>query len=188
MALQVDGADIRRAHTVAGMHAGLDGAQVPGTVSVFLVGPPQTDGPPYPDAGSLAAVSRSLTKQYAPAGVEVVAAAAQFHRVGVRATLAIAADADEGTVIRQAHSALDTLFDPIAGGGQGKGWPFGGAVQHDFVVRWLLAEVHQLLAVSSLNLVVDGETLPACEDFETAAHHLLWPDIHELRVREENAS
>ncbi len=181
LALQVNGADIRRAYAVAGMHAGLNGARVPGTVSVFLLGPPRPEGPPYPDQGSLDAVSRYLSENIAPAGVEVVAAAPQFHRIGIRASLAIAEMADDGNVIRQTLHELDEFFDPIHGGEQGQGWPFGGVIYHNAVVRHLLEHVDNLLAVSSLNLIVDGETLPACTDYEPPSNTLLWPDVHELQ-------
>jgi predicted phage baseplate assembly protein len=188
MAMQANGADIRRAHAVGGMHAGLNGARVPGTVTVFLLGPPRAEGPPYPDQGSLDAVSRYFSEHVAPAGIEVVAAAPQFHQIGVRASLAVAARADYGNVIRRALAELDAFFDPIRGGELGQGWPFGGTVQHSAVVRRLLARVDDLQAVSALNLIVDGETLPACGDFKPLPNRLLWPDIHELRVVEEASS
>ncbi len=188
MALQVNGADIRRAHAVAGMHAGLNGAMVPGTVTVFLLGPSSTEGPPYPDQGSLDAVSRYLSDGIAPAGVEVVAAAPQFHLIGLRASIAIATAADDGSVIRQTLAEMDAYFNPLHGGDQGQGWPFGGVVFHNAVVRRLLERVDNLLAVSALNIVVDGVTLPSCTDFVPSQHGLLWPDIHELRIIEETVS
>ena len=181
LALQASGADIRRAHAVAGMHAGLSGATVPGTVSVFLLGPPRAEGPPYPDQGSLDAVSRYLSENVAPAGIEVVAAAPQFHRIGVRASLTFAATADKSNVIRQTLSELDKFFDPIYGGEQEQGWPFGGVVYNNAVVRRLLERVDKLEAVSTLNLMIDSETLPACSDYTLPANTLLWPDTHELR-------
>jgi len=185
LALQVSGADIRRAHAVGAMHAGFNNAGVPGSVTVYLLGPPAPEGPPYPDPGSLDAVSRFLAENVAPAGVEVVAAAPQFHRIGVRASLVIAAGADDGNVIRQTLQELDNYFDPILGGDQDAGWPFGGTVYHHAVVRMLLSHVDSLLAVPALNLVVDGMTLSACSDFTPTPNALLWPDIHELRVVEE---
>lgn len=185
LALQVSGADVRRAHAVAAMHADFNNAGVPGAVTVYLVGPPTAQGPPYPDQGSLEAVSRFLAQDHAPAGVEVVAAAPLFHSIGVRASLVIAPGADDGGVIRRTLEALDDYFDPITGGDQATGWPFGGTVHHHAVVRMLLFQVENLLAVSALNLMVDGTTMSACSDFKPATHALLWPDTHELRVVEE---
>ena len=187
-ALEVSGADVRRAYAVAGIHAGMNGARMPGVVSVFLLGPPRREGPPYPDQGSLVAVSRYLSESIAPVGVQVVAAAPQFHRVGVRASLTIAPRADDGSVIRQCLAELDAYFDPIQGGEQGRGWPFGGTLLHNALVRRLLSRVEDLQSVSALNLVVDGQTLAACADFVPEPHHLLWPDIHELLVEEETLS
>ena len=88
-----------RAHAVGGTHAGLNNARVPGTVSVYLLGPRATSTPPYPTQASLDAVASHLSTKVSP-GVEVVAAAPHFHEVSVRATLVVAANADFGEVLR----------------------------------------------------------------------------------------
>ncbi|PLX60272.1 putative baseplate assembly protein [Sedimenticola selenatireducens] len=189
LALQADGADVYRAHAVSGVHAGLDGARMPGVVSVYLLGPEPGDGnPPYPDPDRLESVARFLSEEVAPAGTEVVAAAPYFHRVGVRATLVVQRAADGGEIVRQTLRALDEYFHPLRGGEAGDGWPFAGVISHDALLRRLLAVVPELSAISLLNLVVDGFNLPACTDFTPDANALLWPTTHELRLVEEGAS
>ncbi|WP_223164720.1 putative baseplate assembly protein [Massilia mucilaginosa] len=179
------GADVTRAHGVGGTHAGLNNARVPGTVSVFLLGPRAVATPPYPSQASLDAVASHLSSKVAPAGVEVVAAAPHFHEVSVRATLAVAIHADFGEVLRATLRELDGYFDPLAGGGDGRGWPFGGVIKYAALVRHLIAHVPGLVALSTLNLTVDGEALGACSDFTPQPHSLLWPLPHELRVVEK---
>jgi predicted phage baseplate assembly protein len=183
-ALSAPGADVLRAHAVGGTHAALDNARVPGTVSVFLVGPLSATAPPYPSQASLDAVARYLSGTLAPAGVEVVAAAPYFHEVSVRATLVPAAGADVGEVLRATLRELDAYFDPLTGGEDGRGWPFGGVIRHSALVRRVIANVKGLTALSTLNLTVDGETFGACSDFTPRAHSLLWPLPHELRLAE----
>jgi predicted phage baseplate assembly protein len=178
------GADVSRAHAVGGIHAGLNNARVPGTVSVYLLGPRAASTPPYPSQSSLDAVASHLSTKVSPTGVEVVAAAPHFHEVSVRATLAVAANADFGEVLRATLRELDAYLDPLTGGGDGRGWPFGGVIKYAALVRHVIAHVPGLVALSTLNLTVDGETLGACSDFTPQPHSLLWPLPHELRVVE----
>ncbi|MCC2658957.1 MAG: putative baseplate assembly protein [Panacagrimonas sp.] len=184
MSLSVPGADVSRAHAVGGTHAGLDDARVPGTVSVYLLGPRSVTTPPYPSQATLDAVARHLSGTLAPAGVEVVAAAPYFHEISVRATLVVAATADYGEVLRATLRELDAWFDPLTGGEDGRGWPFGGTIQHASLVRRVIGRVPGLTALGTLNLTVDGETFGACADFTPRPHSLFWPLPHELRVAE----
>ncbi len=183
-AVAAPGADISRAHAVGGTHAGLEDARVPGTVSVYLLGARAVAVPPYPTQASLDAVSAWLSASVAPAGVEVVAAAPYFHEVSVRATLAVAANADHGEVLRTTLREIDLYLDPLTGGEDGRGWPFGGVIKHASLVRRVIARVPGLVALSTLNLTVDGLTLGACSDFTPRRNSLFWPLPHELRVAE----
>jgi predicted phage baseplate assembly protein len=183
-ALAAPGSDVSRAHAVGGTHAALGDARVPGTVSVYLLGPRSASAPPYPSQATLDAVARHLAESQAPAGVEVVAAAPHFHEVSVRATLVVAATADYGEVLRATLRELDAWLDPLTGGEDGGGWPFGGTIQHAALVRRVIARVPGLTALGTLNLTVDGETLGACADFTPRPHSLFWPLPHELRVAE----
>jgi predicted phage baseplate assembly protein len=183
-ALAAPGADVARAHAVGGTHAGLGNARVPGTVSVYLLGPRAAATPPYPTQASLDAVAGYLAAQVAPTGVEVVAAAPYFHGVSVRATLAVVANADFGAVLRATLRELDAYLDPLTGGDDARGWPFGGTIKHAALVRHVIASVPGLVALSTLNLTVDGATLGTCSDFTPRPHSLLWPLAHELRVVE----
>ena len=183
-AFAAPGADVSRAHAVGGTHAGLDNARVPGTVSVYLLGPRAVSSPPYPGQASLDAVAAYLCAQVAPGGVEVVAAAPHFHEVSVRATLVVAPGGDFGEVLRATLRELDAYLDPLTGGGDGRGWPFGGILQYAALVRHVIANVPGLVALATLNLTVDGEALGACSDFTPRPNSLLWPLPHELRVAE----
>lgn len=184
MSLAAPGADVLRAHAVGAAHAGLGDARVPGTVSVYLLGPRALTAPPYPAQATLDAVARHLSGTLAPAGVEVVAAAPYFHEVSVRAVLVVAAHADHGEVLRATLREIDAYLDPLSGGEDGRGWPFGGSIQQAALVRRVIAHVPGLTALATLNLTVDGENLGACADFTPRPHSLFWPLPHELRVAE----
>ncbi|URM92841.1 hypothetical protein LUW75_00885 [Streptomyces sp. MRC013] len=66
-------------------------------------------------------------------------------------------------------------LDPLHGGEDGAGWPFGGTLRHAPLVRRLLA-VDGVLAVPRLSFTVDGVRLPACTDHAIGPHELVWPE------------
>src|SRR5947207_3585959 len=76
LARQAQGALVERAYAVAGLHPAFPGRAIPGVVAVFVVPPDRGEGPPTPDEDTLRRVAAHLSENAAPAGVEVVAAAA----------------------------------------------------------------------------------------------------------------
>lgn len=186
MAQRAPGADIVRAHAVSGFHPGYPGQPIPGVVGVFVVPPDRTGAAPVPSQGALRAVAKYLSKEVAPAGVEVVVAAPRYYKVSAELSVVIDPDKDTADVVRQILEALDRYLHPIKGGEAGTGWPFGGPIRFHQLMRQLLA-VEGVDAVPRMNLVVDGLRVRACEDFRTAPHALLWPEGHEV-IPVEDAS
>ncbi|MFI2213456.1 putative baseplate assembly protein [Streptomyces sp. NPDC020141] len=179
LALRAPGASVARAHGVPGLHPEYAGAPIPGVVGVLVVASPSGDrdaeGIPDPTAETLRAVASHLARTAAPAGVTVVAAAARYRRVGAEARLTLDPDQDRAGVLARAAGALTGYLDPLRGGEDGAGWPFGGAVRHTALLRRLLS-VDGVLAVSRLALVVEGERLPSGADHALAPHHLVRPE------------
>jgi predicted phage baseplate assembly protein len=188
LASRAPGADVARAHAIGGRDLRFSGAIVPGSVTVLLLSSDRGSEPPLPDAGTLEAVALWLTAQVAPAGIQVVAAAPRFHQVGVRAAVVVRAGADVGGTVQAALQNLQDYLHPLRGGEDGDGWPFGGVIRYQALVRMLLDRTPGLVAVSTLNLVVDGVLRGRCEDYAIAAAALVWPVDHEvLPVAEEQA-
>jgi predicted phage baseplate assembly protein len=176
LAVRAPGASIARAHGVPGLHPDFAGRPIPGVVGVLVVPPPDDSGePPVPTAATLRAVADFLSREVAPAGVTVVTGPVAFRRVAVEARVVLDADQDRAAVLARAGDAVTTYLDPLRGGENGGGWPFGGAVRHTPLVRRLLA-VDGVLAVSGLSLTVDGLRLPPCADHPIPPHDLLWPE------------
>src|SRR4051812_31736422 len=177
LALRAPGAPVARAHGGPGLHPRFPGAPLPGVARVLL-GPPIDPGdpePPVPTAATLRAVEDFLTREVAPAGVTVATGPAGFRRIAVEARVVLDADQDRATVLARAADAVTTYLDPLRGGEDGGGWPFGGAVRHTPLVRRLLA-VDCVLAVSGLSLTADGLRLPPCTDHAIPPDDLVWPD------------
>jgi Baseplate J-like protein len=183
LARRAPGAEVARAHGVAGLHPDHPGVPIPGVVGVLVVPPDRTTGsPPLPTAAELEAVAAFLVREAAPAGVQVVTAAPRYHLVAVEARIVLDPAEDQADVIRAATAALDRYLHPLTGGESGSGWPFGGALRHVALVRRLL-EVSGIRAVPQLHMVVDGlrqPAEPACADHPITAHALVWPAAHEL--------
>jgi len=185
LARQAKGALIARAHAAAGFHPDVPGSPVPGLVGVLVVPVRHDQRPPIPVQGELDAVARHLSEKVAPAGVQVVVGAPRYERIRVEGRLVADPDADLGVVVRTAIEAIDAYLDPVIGGEDGQGWPFGAPVRHSALLRRLLTTQGQsvvpgLRAVTSLNLVVDGRRLPPCVDHAISPHGLPYPAIHEL--------
>ncbi|TDF37923.1 putative baseplate assembly protein [Streptomyces sp. WAC05374] len=176
LAPRAPGASVARARGVPGLHPDFAGAPIPGVVGVLVV-PPADGGaePPVPTAATLRAVADFLTREAAPAGVTVVAAAPSYRRVAVESWVALDPGLDRAVVLAAAGDAIRTHLDPLRGGEDGAGWPFGGALRHTALVRRLLA-VDGVLAVSRLSLTVDGTRLPPCADHAIGPHDLVWPE------------
>ncbi|MDT9685265.1 putative baseplate assembly protein [Streptomyces sp. TRM76323] len=176
LATRAPGASVARARGVPGLHPDFAGAPIPGVVGVLVVPPGDDTGePPVPTAATLRAVADFLTREAAPAGVTVVAAPAPYRRVAVESWVALDPDHDRAAVLARAGDAVRAYLDPLRGGEDGAGWPFGGTLRHVPLVRCLLA-VDGVLAVPRLSLTVDGVRLPSCADHPIGPHDLVWPE------------
>jgi predicted phage baseplate assembly protein len=186
-ATQATGALVARAHAVSGLHPAFRGSRLPGVVGVFVVPPdPNTGAPPIPDEATLAAVAEFLSSRVAPAGVQVVAAPPQFHRVRAEVGVLVSRTVDTGTTIGRVLDALNTYLHPLRGGEDGQGWPFGGALRYTPLLQRLLA-VDGVRAIPRLTLFIDGLRLQACTDRQITPHALLWPGRHEVLAVDEVA-
>ena len=180
MALRAPGAQVVRAHAVAGLHPTYPGRPIAGVVGVYVVPPDRGEGPPTPDDATLRAVAESLVATVAPAGVQVVAAAPHYHKVRAEIGVVVDPAADQGATVRALGIALDAYIDPIAGGEDGQGWPFGGVLRYSALLRTLVSGVAGVRAITRMTLVIDGTRLAACTDFTPRPHALLWPSTHEI--------
>jgi len=183
LAREAKGALIERAHAVAGLHPAYPGRPIPGVVGVFVVPPDRNEGQPTPDEDTLRAVATHLSKYAAPAGVEVVAAATKFHLVKIEAAITVRLGADEGKAVRDSLKALTDYLHPLRGGTDGRGWPFGGTLHYQALIR-RLTNISDVTSVPTLNIIADGSRFLACHDFVPDANALLWSEIHQVVVQE----
>jgi hypothetical protein len=69
---------------------------------------------------------------------------------------------DESQLKQSLATALDTLFDPLHGGLDGSGWPFGGTIYFSWIHRALL--LPGVSRLGEVTVTLDGENYPACTD------------------------
>lgn len=157
IALATPGVPVARVRAVAGLHHRLPCYPAPGVVTLIVI-PPCPRPAPMPSRALLDAVERHLDARRLVAS-EIHAIAPRYRRIGVNATLHIECDTDPARVRRAAQAALRAFLDPLEGGPDGTGWPFGRTVYRTEVMA-LLAHVPGVSRVTALSLQSGGATAP----------------------------
>lgn len=191
LAIATPGVAVRRAKAIAGKHPGFPCLAVPGAVGVTIVpAVPRSDGwlhgprrvdQPQPDPGMLAAVrgqleaARLLTAEvyvsgpvYRPIEVEVALAGWPLDRAGTNARLT---------------DGLALFLDPLVGGQDGTGWPFGHPVRPSELAHILqeLAGTDATVERVLVRIAGAGSDFGECADIALAAAELV--ALHSLRLR-----
>ncbi len=176
-AKQVRGADVARAYAVAAYHAQFPGARLPGVVTVFVLPPERAGVVPAADAETLRSVANELSASVAPAGVLVTAAVPRFQNIDVRVAVEVNPEVDSTLAVRAVAQALGDFLHPLRGGEDGQGWPFGGEIRYDGLVRTAMgALVNGRAALRSLRTLdyhVDGRAVVGCSNFAIEPYSLL---------------
>jgi hypothetical protein len=144
---------VARAHCLPrrNLEGGAKGVQLdtPGHVSVVIL--PATGKTPSEE---LLRRVRAILEPARLIATRVHVVAPRFATISVRVTLVIQQDAVPKTVRASAASALKKFFDPLAGGPNGLGWPFGRDVYVSEIYRMLA----RLPGVQYVTRTVDRST------------------------------
>ncbi|GAB3451456.1 baseplate J/gp47 family protein [Actinophytocola sediminis] len=187
LAVTTPGVAVGRAYASVGEHPGFPCARVPGAVTVHIV-PSVTrdvDRPdfvqaPRPDPGMVCEVAdrlecaRLLT-------AEVFVRPPAYRAVRLRVDLA-GDPADRARVSTVVGAALRGYLDPLVGGDEGTGWPFGAPLRPSALLRAAQLALGDLAAVAAVAIALDG-TAPAetCGDVPLGTGEL--PNPHEVLTR-----
>jgi hypothetical protein len=85
---------------------------------------------------------------------------------------------------RGANDALETLFDPLTGGSDGRGWPFG----RDVLESEVMATLNELPGVSFVDeLGISGpeDARPRCGNLPLCPTELVESRPHHIHVKED---
>jgi hypothetical protein len=180
IALDVPGAPVARARAWAGLDPGFPCLKAPGTVVVIVV-PRLPAKRPMASPELLEAVRRYLDRRRL-VGTRLVVVGPQYLEVTVRATLAVNAGARSGRVLEDVRAALDSFLDPLSGGPNKGGWPFGRDVYRSEILE-VIDEVAGVDHVENLELVADANA-PQCGNLCVGPLMLVTPGTHMLKVAE----
>lgn len=179
------GIKVQRAYAAAGVHPDFPGMTVPGAVCIFAVpyAPRvQIDGDwasvvydpaPMPDQGALQAAQAYLeTAKLIGGDVFVVPPA--YRKVWLAVTVAVSSPLPAAT--RQAVlTGLQNFLDPLVGGDEGNGWPFGDPLRPSA----LLGVAQKILGgagdVQSVAVSIDSaaNSAPPCQDVTILSYQLV---------------
>jgi phage-related baseplate assembly protein len=151
----------------------------PGVVTLIVI--PFCPLPaPLPSRALLDAVERYLTPRRLVTS-EIHAIAPHYRQVAVSATLQLRSDADAAGVLQAATTRIDAFFDPLTGGPDGLGWPFGRTVYRSELMA-LLADLDGVLYVTAFGLQTPSDTEPRCNNIDLCTHELVRPGKHALQT------
>lgn len=172
------GTRIARVTAWPNLHPDFPCFKAPGLITVLIL-PSLPQGRPAPTDGLLRAVSSFLgPRRVIGTRVEVVGSV--YLEVAVAATLQSKADADKARVQEATVQKLNEFFDPLQGGPDGTGWPFGRDVYRAEVMR-ILNEVSGVDHVTSLDLI-PGHGPAQCGNVCLGPTWLVVAGAHQIQV------
>lgn len=177
LALQTPGVPVARAMAIPGYLAELGCWTAPGVVTLIVL--PGCGRPPVPGPAFLAAVARYLEPRR-PLTTELHVEGPLYVSVTVTATLHASGPAT-GLAAR-GQAALDAFFDPLTGGPDGTGWPFGRGVLASDVAD-VLAELPGVLYVDGIGISADSGA-SRCDNLGLCPMDLVASQVHQIRVVE----
>jgi predicted phage baseplate assembly protein len=175
LATQAPGANVKRACALPLFHPNFPMGQIPGVVTVIVV--PNSPAPnPTPNETTLEAVCQYLDAHRLLTS-ELYVVGPVYRIIKVQAQLVVSPSFDLATVKNNTQAALTKFFDPLHGGNDGTGWPFGGTIYYSDVYRAILAiQGVQRIQDNQLLLFLDGQTQTFCRDVPINPGELLSND------------
>lgn len=181
LALATPGIRVKRVKVLPSYHPQFAAIRMPGTVTVVVapfILPSVTARLPRPSAGFLKTVLRSLQqKRLLTTNVFVIAP--EFIPVQVKTTIKINSRLSPETVRQDVDEALRNFLDPLQGGPDKTGWPFGREVLKSEIYQ-ILGNVTGVVCVESLELsaVICGKAVK--EKIKIPPIGLVYSDRHSI--------
>jgi predicted phage baseplate assembly protein len=185
LAMTTPGVAVGRAYASVGEHPDFPCARVPGAMTVHIVPSVSRDGvdpvpAPRPDPGMLREVCERLGDARLLTA-EVFVRAPAYRTVRLRVDL-FGRPADRVRVSTVVDTALRRYLDPLVGGDEGTGWPFGEPLRPSALLRAAQQALGDLADVAGVAIALDGaEPEETCRDMPLRAGEL--PMVQQIRVR-----
>lgn len=150
LAQKTPGVRIARVSARANLHPGFPCYRAPGIVTVIIL-PWLPKGRPVPSVALRRTVGAYLMRRRV-IGTRVEVVGPTYRKVSVQARVQSAERVNRESLRRRISEALDRFFDPLVGGPEGTGWPFGRDVYRSEVLQ-LIDETAGVENVLSLQLL-----------------------------------
>ena len=183
MATQAPGANVKRAFALALYHPNFPAGPIPGVVTVIVV-PNSPDPMPTPNQTTLKAVCAYLDAHRLLTS-EVYVVGPVYRKIKIQVQLVVLPSFDLATVKNAVVTNLNNFFDPLKGGTDGTGWPFGGQIYYSDVYRTIIQTPGiQRIQDNQLLILLDDQLQTFCRDVPINKGELLYNDPagHEVDV------
>ena len=177
---QTPGVDIARAHVAVGLHPATPCDPVAGAVTVVIVpGLPgdRSDGrpdvlAPNPDPGAIAAVT-SMLAAVRLIGTEVFVRGPRYRPVRLAVTPGSAVATPAG-LQQRLLDGLRRYLDPLAGGPDEQGWPFGEPLRPSELLGVAQGVAGRAAVITAVSIGLDGAPPSQdCQDVAIGPHDLV---------------
>ncbi|MEU1802871.1 putative baseplate assembly protein [Streptomyces sp. NPDC019937] len=188
LARTTPGVAVARAYPALGAHPGFPCATVPGAVTVHIVpAAPRDDlaredfvAAPLPDPGMVCEVATRLEHARLLTS-EVFVRGPRYRDVALRVDLS-GDPADRTRVATAVTVALRRFLDPLVGGDDEDGWPFGEPMRPSALLRAAQRALGDLADIAAIGVGLDGaDPAEACDEVPIAAGEL--PVLRTVRTR-----
>lgn len=175
---QTPGTELSRVAVRSNLWNSLSCVKAPGNVTVIVV-PYLPANRPVPSTGLLNLVKCYLNRRR-PIGMRFHVIGPAFRKVTIEANVRAFPDRDKSVLQAAITDALCSFFDPLHGGPEANGWPFGRNVFRSEVLQ-IIDQVDGVDYVESLSLIADdGE--PQCGNISLCPDELVVMGTHKIEV------
>jgi hypothetical protein len=127
---------------------------------------------PQADPGTLAAVQKRLQRARL-IGTDLFVSSARYRPISVEVT--VSGDVrDPVSLEATIREALTIFLDPLVGGGDGSGWPFGEPPRTSAVMRQAQTAAGVGITVSNVSIALEETPAAVCQDVVIGPNDLVW--------------
>jgi predicted phage baseplate assembly protein len=178
LALAVPGTRVARSHAWASLHPDFPCLTAPGVVTVVIV-PEYPLTEPVPSDGLITCVWRYLNRRRLVATTLQVTGP-EYLKITITASVVTRAGASPTNVQTRIKNALASFLDPLTGGPNSLGWPFGRSVYRSEILQ-LIQDIPGVDHVATLSMQSDSGG-PQCGDIALCPTALTTSGAHQIEV------
>ncbi|MBZ5529853.1 MAG: putative baseplate assembly protein [Acidobacteriia bacterium] len=179
LVLGIPGLRVARVAAYANLHPAFPCFKAPGVVTV-IVAPFLPQGKPYPSPALRVAVHSYLQRRRV-IGTRIEITGPTYLEVAVQARVQSCPGTDKTALQQSIVNALGLFLDPLAGGPNGDGWPFGRDVYRSEIMN-VIARIPGVDHIEGLDLFAAGCCEPQCGNVCLAQTWLTTPGKHLIQV------